>query len=62
MNCPACGHATRELDDVSDALISIAIRKDIELFYVKDSSELDKAGNIAALLRFRAEKRTSAVA
>ena len=61
-HCPACGHATRELDDVSDALIPMAMRKDIELFYVKDDPELDKAGNIAALLRFRAEKRTSAVA
>ncbi len=55
-HCPACGHATRELEDVSDALVPVAIRKDIELFYVKDEPELDKAGNIAALLRFRAEK------
>ncbi len=61
-HCPACGHATRELEDVSDAIVPLAIRKDIELFYVKDSSELDKAGNIAAMLRFRAEKRASAVA
>lgn len=61
-HCPACGHATRELEDVGDALVPLAIRKDIELFYVKDSAELDKAGNIGALLRFRAEKRASAVA
>jgi peptide subunit release factor 1 (eRF1) len=61
-HCPACGHATRELEDVSDALIPMAIRKDIELFYVKDSSELDKAGNIAALLRFRAARGHSIAA
>jgi len=61
-HCSACGHATRELDDVSDALIPMAIRKDIELFYLRDNPELDQAGNIAALLRFRAEKGRTAVA
>jgi peptide subunit release factor 1 (eRF1) len=54
--CVACGKATRELDDVCDAIIPIAIRRDIELFYLKDHEGLDKAGNIAALLRFRADK------
>jgi len=55
-NCPACGHETREIDDVCDAIIPIAIRRDIELFYVKDDAEFDGAGNIAALLRFRADQ------
>jgi len=54
--CVACGHATRELADVCDAIIPIAIRRDIELFYLKEHSELDHAGNIAALLRFRADQ------
>jgi hypothetical protein len=40
---------------VCDAIIPIAIRRDIELFYVKDD-EFDRAGNIAALLRFRADQ------
>jgi len=30
-----------------------AIRRDIELFYLKENDGLDRAGNIAALLRFR---------
>ncbi|HXY14593.1 MAG TPA: host attachment protein [Terriglobales bacterium] len=54
--CPACGHDTRQLDDVCDAIIPVAIRRDIELFYVKDNEEFDRAGNIAALLRFRADQ------
>jgi peptide chain release factor subunit 1 len=54
--CPACGRSTREMDDVCDAIISIAIRRDIELLYVKDDPEFDQAGNIAALLRFRADQ------
>src|SRR5271166_1930171 len=46
--CAACGGPTRELIDVCDAIIPIAIRRDIELFYLKEHSELDCAGNIAA--------------
>ena len=58
-HCPACGHATREIDDVCDAIIPIAIERDIELFYIKDNAEFDGAGNIAALLRFRADQNTN---
>jgi peptide subunit release factor 1 (eRF1) len=54
--CAICGKATRELEDVCDAMIPMAIRRDIELFYVKNEPEFDKVGNIAALLRFRADK------
>lgn len=54
-HCVACGHATRELNDVCDAIIPMAIQRDIELFYLKNNEELDKAGNIAALLRFRSD-------
>jgi peptide subunit release factor 1 (eRF1) len=54
--CPACGRETREIEDVTDAIIPTAIRRDIELFYVKDDPEFDRAGNIAALLRFRADQ------
>ena len=60
--CVACGHATRELNDVCDAIIPIAIRRDIELFYLKDHADLDRAGNIAALLRFRSDQKTGQVA
>ena len=62
-NCPMCLHPTRELDDVCEAIIPTAIRRDIELFYVKDDPEFDHAGNIAALLRFRVgEARPGTVA
>jgi peptide subunit release factor 1 (eRF1) len=54
--CVACGHSTRELEDVCDAIIPMAIRRDIELFYLKNDEELDRAGNIAALLRFRSDQ------
>ncbi len=54
--CVVCGKPTRELADVCDAIIPIAIRRDIELFYLKDNEALDRAGSIAALLRFRSDQ------
>ena len=53
--CPVCGLATQEIVDVGEAILPWVIRRDIETFYVKDDAEFDKVGNIAALLRFRAE-------
>jgi peptide chain release factor subunit 1 len=60
--CVVCGKATRDLEDVCDAMIPMAIRRDIELFYVKNDEEFDRVGNIAALLRFRADKSGSHIA
>ena len=57
--CVACGRATRELEDVCDSIIPLAIRRDIELFYFKDNADLDRAGNIAALLRFRSDQTST---
>jgi peptide subunit release factor 1 (eRF1) len=54
--CPACGMATHEVVDVGEAILPWVIRRDIELFYVKDDPEFDKVGNIAALLRYRSEQ------
>jgi peptide chain release factor subunit 1 len=54
--CPMCGRATQEIVDVGEAILPWVIRRDVETFYVKDDAEFDKVGNIAALLRFRAEK------
>jgi peptide subunit release factor 1 (eRF1) len=53
--CPVCGHATREIVDVGEAILPRVIRGDIETFYVKDDPEFDQVGNIAALLRFRVD-------
>jgi hypothetical protein len=57
--CPACGRETRQLVDVAEAILPWVIRRNIELFYVKDDPEFDKVGNIAALLRFRSERNGS---
>lgn len=55
-HCPACGHPTHRVVDVCEAILPRVITSDIELFYIKDDAEFDKVGNIAALLRFRAEQ------
>jgi peptide subunit release factor 1 (eRF1) len=54
--CPACGRETRQVVDVSEAILPWVIRRNIELFYVKDDPDFDRVGNIAALLRFRSEQ------
>lgn len=54
--CPVCGSSTQELDDVCETLVPAAILRDVELVTVKDDPELDRVGNIAALLRFRADQ------
>ena len=53
--CPVCGRATEEVVDVGEAILPWVIRRDIELFYVKDDAEFDKVGNVAALLRYRSD-------
>src|SRR5581483_3447763 len=57
--CAVCAHPTRELDDVVDALVSLALRNSAEILYVSDDAEFERAGNVGALLRFRADQRTA---
>jgi peptide subunit release factor 1 (eRF1) len=54
--CPICGRVTRNVVDVSEAILPLAIGHDIELFYLKDDPEFDRVGNIAALLRYRSDQ------
>ena len=58
-SCPVCGRETRQVVDVAEAILPWVIRHNIELFYVKEDSEFDKVGNIAALLRFRSEQNNN---
>jgi peptide subunit release factor 1 (eRF1) len=60
--CSVCGSATRELEDVCDAIVRSAIRRDVELMYVKEDPEFDHVGGIAALLRFRADGKNKKAA
>lgn len=54
--CPLCGRGTQEVEDVCEIIVPSAIRRGIELFFVKDEPALDRVGNIAALLRFRSDQ------
>ena len=60
--CPVCGRATRALDDVCEALVPTAIRNNLELVLSPPNDMLDRVGNIAALLRFRADRNTNRIA
>ena len=57
-DCAVCGKPTQEIEDVADALISHALRNRAEIVYVTGDDALAAAGNVGALLRFRADQNT----
>jgi peptide subunit release factor 1 (eRF1) len=57
--CPICGRATRNLDDICEALVPTAVKNNIGLVLVPQNDALDRVGNIAAVLRFRADHNTN---
>ena len=57
--CPICGRATRQLDDVCEALVPVAVRNNLGLVLLPRDETLERVGNIAALLRFRADRNTN---
>ena len=57
-SCAVCAQETRELEDVSDAILGQAVRNRIEIVHIGNDPEFDRIGNIAALLRFRADQNT----
>lgn len=57
-SCAVCGQSTRELDDVTSALIARTLRSNVEVISVGPQPALQEAGNIAALLRFRSDRST----
>ena len=56
--CAVCGQHTQEVEDVADALMSQALRNGAEIVYVTGDESLAAAGNVGALLRFRADQNT----
>ncbi|HEX3153513.1 MAG TPA: hypothetical protein VHV32_02760 [Candidatus Angelobacter sp.] len=57
--CAVCAHETRELSDVSDALVDMALRNGADMRFIDADADLEKAGKVAALLRFRADQNTA---
>ena len=56
--CAVCGHETRVLSDVCDSLVDLALRNGAEIRLVDSDADMEKAGYVAALLRFRADQNT----
>jgi len=57
--CAVCQHETRELSDVSDALVDLALRNGAGIQFIDDAPEFEKDGRVGALLRFRADQNTA---
>jgi peptide subunit release factor 1 (eRF1) len=58
-SCAVCQHETRELRDVSDALVDLALRNGADIQFIDEDPELEKSGRVGALLRFRADQNTA---
>lgn len=56
--CAVCGRETREIKDVSDALVDLALRNGAEINFIDGDASLENAGRVGALLRFRADQST----
>ncbi len=54
--CAMCGQGVKELDDIADAILGDALKKGFDVMYIEDNQDFEKAGHIAALLRFRADQ------
>lgn len=54
--CAVCNHEMREIDDLEDAMIGRALSQGADIAYITQNEDLQKHGNVAALLRFRAER------
>jgi peptide subunit release factor 1 (eRF1) len=51
-NCKQCGDNKEEVEDVIDELVQQVIAQGGEVEFVEDSEELEKIGNVGALLRY----------
>jgi peptide chain release factor subunit 1 len=56
--CAICGQPTRELHDVTDALVDLALRNGADIQFIEADPDLEKVGHVGALLRFRADHST----
>ena len=54
--CAVCSHPMRQIDDLADAIIGRGLSAGADVIYVPENADLQRHGNIAALLRFRAER------
>jgi len=55
-SCAMCGQKTHDIDDICDALIGRALRSRAAVIHIPANPEFERAGNIGALLRFRADR------
>jgi peptide chain release factor subunit 1 len=57
--CPNCAGPLSAVEDVVEHAISRAIRDGAEVRFIDGSADFERAGNIAALLRYRSELRAT---
>jgi Bacterial archaeo-eukaryotic release factor family 10 len=58
-SCAMCAQPVNEMDDIGGAIVGQAYRNGVEVMYIANDPEFEKAGHVAALLRFRADQNTA---
>ncbi|HLJ87307.1 MAG TPA: hypothetical protein VKZ53_10830 [Candidatus Angelobacter sp.] len=56
--CALCRNATKDVADIADALVDLALRNGADIVFVNGDSVLEKSGRVGALLRYRADQNT----
>jgi len=56
--CPACRRKTESIVDVVDEAVELAMDKRCRIKHIKPPSELERYGNIGALLRFKVKSKS----
>jgi len=58
-SCGVCGQDSVEVKDIADSLVRQAILRGVSIVFISDDPDFDRVGNVAALLRFRADHNTA---
>jgi peptide subunit release factor 1 (eRF1) len=55
--CTLCDQPAKLVDDLTDSILRMALRMNIEIVFVEGNLILEKIGHLAAVLRYRAAKK-----
>lgn len=58
-DCPSCGQHLNPVEDLIDESVRRAVLGNAQVRFVTDIADFQRAGNVGAILRFRAERKLS---
>lgn len=58
-DCPSCGQHLDPVEDLIDESVRRAVLGNAQVRFISDNADFQRAGNVGAILRFRAERKVS---